>query len=298
MTVLSYHLRLVSYIGITILFVVPLFAQQQYSSSSLSEIFLLDLGIVIEPRTGLETYSRRIQAPSKEVSFRIKKVHSGSVYMAASRELLSAIERINVRISDMETLFKNELMALRVENHELKTMLANFQPIMDKPEKPNMVIATPEPQLENDIIIVSLPEVNSIQMEPLPPKKTFNQRVYMAGVFAYQREDFTSALEYFAKLHLELASMETADNVMYWTADAYQHVHDNQKALDVLNKLLKNHNSDRMDDALVKKGLIHKKMGHLDLAMQAFGRIVNEYPNSEYTRLASMELKRVEMALQ
>ncbi len=294
---LNFRRFLISYIGIAIFFNVPLFAQQQ-SSSSLSEIFLLDLGIVIEPITGKETYSRLIEAPSEEVSFRIKKVHSGSVYMAASRELLSAIERINVRISDMETTFKNELMALKVENRELKTLLTHYQPVMDKPEKPKTMIALAEPQLENDISIVSLPEVNSIQIEPLPPSKTFNRRTYMAGVFAYQREEFDSALGYFAKLHLELASMEIADNVMYWTADAYQQVHDYQKALDVINKLLENKNSCRVDDALVKKGLLHKKMGHLDLAMQAFVRVVNEYPNSEYTRLASMELKRAEMALQ
>ncbi len=297
MTVLNFPRPLFSYIGIAILFAVPLVAQQP-SSSSLSEIFLLDLGIVIEPETGQETYSRLIKTPSEEVNFRIKKVHSGSVYMAASGELLSAIERINVRISDMETTFKKELMALRIENRELKTMLTLYQPVMDKPEEPMVMIALPEPQLENDISIVSLPEVNSIQIEPLPPNNTFNQRTYMAGVFAYQREDFISALGYFAKLHLELASMEVADNVMYWTADAYQQVHDYQKALDAINKLLENNNSYRIDDALVKKGLLHKKMGRLDLAMQAFVRVVNEYPNSEYTRLASMELKRAEMTLQ
>ena len=298
MTMLNYFVRLISFIGVTILFVVPSFAQERSSSTSLSEIFLLDLGIVIEPKTGRETYSRQIERPSEEVTFRIKKVQSGSVYMAASQELLGAIERINDRISDMETLFKKELMVLKAENHDLKTMLANLQPKMEEPEKPNMVTAQPDLQLENDVTVDVLPEVNSILMEPLPPSKTFNQRAYMAGVFAYQREDFASALEYFAKLHLELASMETADNVMYWTADAYQQAHDNQKALEVLNELLKNQNSDRIDDALVKKGLLHKKMGHLDLAMQAFSRIVNEYPNSEYNRLASMELKRVEMALQ
>jgi len=296
-TALRLSRRLISYIGIGILFSIPIYAQQS-SPSSLSEIFLLDLGIVIEPEMGNETYSRRIETPSQEVNFRIKKVHSGSIYMAASEELLTAIDRINVRISDMETSFKNELMALRDENKELKTVLANYQPIREKPKKPFVLTTSPDPQLENDITIGSLPEVNSIQIEPIPLEKTFNQRTYMAGVFAYQREDFTSALKYFAKLHLELASLEITDNVMYWTADAYQQVHDYQKALDTINKILENHNSYRIDDALVKKGLIHKRMGHLDLAMQAFGRVVKEYPNSEYTRLASMELKRVEMALQ
>lgn len=287
---------LLYYISAGIIFSTPLIAQRQ--TSSLSEIFLLDLGIVIEPETGSETYSRLIETPSREVNFRIKKVHSGSVYMAASDELLSAIERINVRISDMETSFKNELMALRAENKELKTVLTNYQSINNEPKKPIIVAAPALPSPENDILIDPLPEVASIHIEPLSPDKSFNQRTYMAGVFAYQREDFASALKYFAKLHLELASLETIDNVMYWTADAYQQIHNDQKALEILDKLIENQNSYRLDDALVKKGLLYKKIGQLDLAMQAFSRVVKEYPNSEYTRLASLELKRVEMALQ
>jgi len=152
--------------------------------------------------------------------------------------------------------------------------------------------------MENDVNLVSLPEVESISIEDLPQKERFNQQVYMAGVFAYQRDDYQSALEYFAQCRLDLASSDITDNVLYWTADAYQQVHDYQKALDILNKLLENQGSKRLDDALVKQGLLYKKLGNLTLAMEAFDRVVNEYPNSEYTRLASLELKRVEMALQ
>jgi len=90
---------------VAIIIVSPLLSQSEPAKSSLSEIFLLDLGIVIEPAKGNETYTRLINAPSKEVDFRIKKVHSGSVYLAASKDLLAAIERINARISNIETTF-------------------------------------------------------------------------------------------------------------------------------------------------------------------------------------------------
>ena len=51
--------------------------------SDLSEIFFLDLGIVIEPSKGSESYSRLVNKPSKEISFKIKKVESGSVSMTS-----------------------------------------------------------------------------------------------------------------------------------------------------------------------------------------------------------------------
>ena len=68
----------------------------------MSEIFFLDLGIVIEPEQGNETYSRSIAKTSKERSFKIKKVESGSVYMASSEELLSTLDRLNNRIEQLE----------------------------------------------------------------------------------------------------------------------------------------------------------------------------------------------------
>ena len=51
MTAVSLYRRGLLILGITILLVFPLNGQQQ-TASSLSEIFLLDLGIVIEPSTG------------------------------------------------------------------------------------------------------------------------------------------------------------------------------------------------------------------------------------------------------
>ena len=44
--------------------------------SDLSEIFFLDLGIVIEPSRGSETYNRLVTKPSKEVSFKSADVAS------------------------------------------------------------------------------------------------------------------------------------------------------------------------------------------------------------------------------
>ena len=115
----------------------------------------------------------------------------------------------------------------------------------------------------------------------------------MAGVFAYQREDYQTALNKFSILHLKDAPKKTIENVLYWTADSYQQTGQYEKALSLLNKITVTGGL-RIDDALVKKGLLHRKMGNESLAIIAFGNVVSQHPDSEYFRLAKMELKKVD----
>ena len=105
----------------------------------LSEIFFLDLGIAIEPAKGSEAYSRLVDKPSKEVSFKIKQVESGSIYMATNTDLLSTLDRINNRIERLESSFKTEINVMRQENVELKQALLSLQ-ISKSPE---FFVATP-----------------------------------------------------------------------------------------------------------------------------------------------------------
>ena len=110
--------------GFTALTLIGLLSAQE---PPLSEIFFLDLGIAIEPAKGSEAYSRLVDKPSKEVSFKIKQVESGSIYMATNTELLSTLNRINNRIEKLESSFKTEMNVMRQENVELKQALLSFQ---------------------------------------------------------------------------------------------------------------------------------------------------------------------------
>ena len=116
--------------GLTTLIIICSLSAQE---TPLSEIFFLDLGIVIEPANNSEAYSRLVEKPSKEVSFKIKKVESGSVYMASSKELLSTLERINNRIERLENSFKSDVAILRQENGQLRQSLVELKQIKTKP---------------------------------------------------------------------------------------------------------------------------------------------------------------------
>lgn len=263
--------------GLILLMVMGMSSAQE---TPLSEIFFLDLGIVIEPTNGSETYSRVVNKPSKEVAFKIKKVESGSVYMASSEALLSTLDRINNRIEKLESSFQSEMGALRQENVALRQTLASIQS------------ATPPSKELSEGVDEEKPEVDSppkpIETKPAP---TFDQSAYMAGVFAYQREDFKTAIQKFSTLALASTSEKTGENVLYWMADAYQQLGNYEKALSLLDQIAIS-GTVRNDDALVQKGLLHRKMGNEPLAQLAFSHVVSQHPESEYYRLAQMELKK------
>ena len=254
--------------------------------SDLSEIFFLDLGIVIEPSKGSEIYSRLVNKPSKEVTFKIKKVESGSVYMASSNELLVTLDRINERMKKLEASFNSEISELRNENNQLRQDLAGIQQAI----APSTVVfksSAKEKPLEKSLETIMPVEIKSV------PKKTikFDRSAYMAGVFAYQREDYKTAIKKFFSLKIKHASEKTAENILYWMADSYQQSNQYMKALDLLSHITSNGKL-RIDDALIQEGLLHRKMGNEDAALMAFTNVVSNYPESEYIRLAQLEIKK------
>ena len=258
-------------------FLIGLLSAQE---SDLSEIFFLDLGIMIEPANGSESYSRLVNKPSKEASFKIKKVESGSVYMASSEELLTTLDRINDRIKKLESSFHSEINELRSENKQLRQDLADIQ----ESRAQTMVVAQ---QSEEDFPAMSLGEIKKVSKETA----TFDHSAYMSGVFAYQREDYKIALKKFSSLKLKDAPEKTADNILYWMADSYQQDKQYIKALELLNQITSNGGL-RIDDALIQKGLLHRKMGNETQALTAFTNVVSNFPKSEYLRLAQLELKK------
>lgn len=269
--------------GFTILTLIGLLSAQ---GPPLSEIFFLDLGIVIEPAKGSEAYSRLVDKPSKEVSFKIKQVESGSIYMATNTEFLSTLDRINNRIERLESSFKTEINVMRQKNVGLQQALLSLQ-ISKSPE---FFDSTPTEEASS-LLNVAVKDPAIVKPVVTNQRSNFDQSIYMSGVFAYQREDYKTTIQQFSKLELSAAPPKTAENILYWLADAYQQDGQYDEALSLLNQITTS-GTLRIDDALIHKGLLYRKMGNENLALLAFGDVVSQYPNSEYLRLAKMELKK------
>ena len=276
------------------------------STASISEVFFLDLGIVIEPSVGNESYNRIVESPTEEVAIQIKKAQSGSVYMAASSEMLASLDRINDRITLLEKSFEQKIGGLQDENKILKDMMMEINI-----GHTGVTMSPEESMVENPVELLTASKEGSKLIDlksktPLvsetieipisaPVIPSFNQQDYMAGVFAYQREDFPMALDYFSNLVLDKSTKDIINNVLYWMADSYQQIGDFNNALISLEKILIDPDSDHLDDALIKKGLLHRKLGQKEESLIVFNQLVNNFPKSEYAKLARMEIKRAEI---
>ena len=255
-----------------------------------SEIFFLDLGIAIEPSSGSESYSRTIDKPSEEVTFKVKKVESGSVYMASSEELIASLNRLNDRIEQLESSFNDEIVSIRQKNDNLQKMLADVSSKLTRQQ-----INYAASKNHSELLSSKTPDTNQINISVLNissnEKDVFDRSLYMSGVFAYQSEDYGLALEKFSMLNFEEIPNNTFENILYWMADSYQHTGQYKEAFGLLNKLT-TVGKNRIDDALIQMGLLHKKMGQDELAEAAFHDVVAFHPDSEYVRLAQMEINK------
>ena len=276
------------------------------STATISEVFFLDLGIVIEPSVGNESYNRIVESPTEEVAIQIKKAQSGSVYMAASSEMLASLDRINDRITLLEKSFEQKIGGLQDENKILKDMMmeinighnaVTIKPKQSMVENPTELLTVSEEGPKSVDLESKTPLVLETVELPVsaPVIPSFNQQDYMAGVFAYQREDFPMALDYFSNLVLDKSTKDIINNVLYWMADSYQQIGDFNNALISLEKILIDPDSDHLDDALIKKGLLHRKLGQKEESLIVFNQLVNNFPKSEYAKLARMEIKRAEI---
>ncbi len=216
---------------VLVLIVVPLLiGQSQPSQSAEADIFFLDLGIAIEPPTGKEAYSRLIETPTQEIKIKIKKAESGAIYMAASQEMLELLKRIQERVDQLEETFSKEVDLIQSENKEIKDIIAVItNPPLRKPERPEVFIPAnnsfvddssfEDVTIETVFSVLEMPPLMLLPKQSLAtPQQQFSQLVYMSAVFAYQREEYKEALNYFLALSFTGANQRTVGNVLYWMA--------------------------------------------------------------------------------
>ncbi|MFQ6607129.1 MAG: tol-pal system YbgF family protein [Fidelibacterota bacterium] len=291
---------------------VPWHIFSQTTPTSGGDDFFLDLGIVIEPSTGNEKINRFIQAPPEKVKLFIDKAPSGSVYMASTKELQETLIRINRKIESLQLAFQRQTNYLKEENNELRLMITDLMEQVNTPAEVSTPTVSPGEKHSNSEEItttspimelakgssVKAPNSKEIDEEQISlvvkddKPAVFNRMLYMNAVFAYQREDYQTAIRQFKDLAVNVADDITAGNVIYWMADCHFQLGQPTEALSVLSQLDAFKGSDKLDDAKILEGLSLRQLGRYEQATAAFAKVVEQYPESEYYRLAQMEFNR------
>ena len=273
----------------------------------LSDAFFLDLGIVIEPKTGKETNSKVVEElPRNNAVVTVNKTHGKAIYMATTSEMFASLDRINEQIRSTEEMLKSKITSLEQENLGLKNQIMDLNQRMEY-EFPDILVSegiSSKPPIENPVprtmARLSDPATEDLPTDigpghngngPTNKSGGFDQAKYTIGVIAYQREDYELCLEIFNQLPLDQTNQRTMSNILYWMADAYQQLRDYDKALMMLERLSISGSKEQMDDMLVKKAFIYREKGSQNQAKEVFAQLVDLFPESEYAPLAQIKIK-------
>lgn len=241
------------------------------------DIYLMDLGIVIEPG-GQDSSGRSAARLTNDIRLMVGKGPAGAAYVASTKELRYLLEELSQKINNLENSLDQDMEAVRLENERLRSLIRKIQ----TQRQPAAVL-----QPKDDPIAGSQLTVEAAQAVPIPDQPSYHHvfQAYRAG-----RYDRVLAL----CRHVDGAASTPDEGVQlaYWCADAYFRTGQFDEALASLDKTVAV-DHELQDDAIILRGLILLKQGKTQAARTQFETIIQQYPASEYHRLAELTAKEL-----
>jgi len=141
-------------------------------------------------------------------------------------------------------------------------------------------------------------EFKSLKMEETPntpaEKNDEFDRVYKMGYKNYLEQNFQEAIKIFSQLTAQFKSDSLIDNALYWQAESYSKLDQNDAALNYYQLIYRYFPfSNKADYALYKIGLIYTDMKDYSKAKLAFDRLVSEYPDSDLFKTVLEKIKEL-----
>ncbi|MCK4640274.1 MAG: tetratricopeptide repeat protein [Candidatus Marinimicrobia bacterium] len=143
---------------------------------------------------------------------------------------------------------------------------------------------------------------NQIFLSPFtaltPPFRIYSKkegkRFFQKGNDAYFNKNYNVAVDYLSKAIASELSGAVVGDAYYWIGNCYIQLHDEYLALEYLKKVIEYPLSEKLDDALFLAAVTYRKLGNRKMAMIFLKRLINRYPDGQLTKLADLELKRLE----
>ena len=276
-----------------------------FAQTNNSDIYFLDMGVAIEPKTGEEKIGRLTKPNSNIIDKNIVSTKSnGTVYMATTSEVFSSLDKVSNYVSDLEKSFDIKIRVLERENSKLRNQIVNLK------QKLNAQFIN----LDHDEILNIKPVTNNLDLaennnidldmskEDRPLDKIINVSVdqidfdeskYASGVISYNKEDYVHCIKFLKELSLLGINERTSGNVLLMLADSFEQVGRYKQAIRYLEKLSKLDTEKYSDLVLLKQGIIFRNIGMSDRAHSIFNKLVKNYPESEYATLAKEEINDI-----
>ena len=269
------------------------------------DVFFLDMGIAIEPKSGTDKTNRLIKQTSNIESKNIVSNKEGrSIYMATTSEVFSSLDKINDQVVDIENSFASKLLALEIENSRLRDQINSLNQKMNSEiinlDNENINLTIPI-KIASDPVEISQNVADMIDVD-LPLDKleksvsgsiVFDMALYTKGVILYNDEQYDKCIKYLQSLSLAGVSKRTSSNVLILLAESYENIGRYKQALKCLHKLSELDIDQHSDLVLIKQGIIYRNIGMKNEAKEFFQTILNTFPSSKYVSFAQEEIKNI-----
>lgn len=254
--------------AITALLLLTTFLDGQQEKKQ-DDLYLMDLGIIIEPETQRIEDSLAAQA---EVNMLVARGTAGAAYVTSAQELRLLLDDLTSKLSTLENSLDTDLESMRLENSRLRTLIRQLQDGRGS--------GAPQ-RTENEISILTAIKAEA-DHQPTSSPATFRQvlEAYLGG-------HYRQVIRYGRGLKTPDLPADQRHLVQYWQADAWFRLGQYEKALDFLAADTPAGHS-LEDDHLVLRALVYMKMGQHELAREQFQDLITKYPDSKYRRLAEM----------
>ena len=113
---------------------------------------------------------------------------------------------------------------------------------------------------------------------------------YQEALGHYKDREYQTAINLFRELIQSDPHTTLSDNCQYWIGESYFGLPNYDQAIIEFEKVFSFADSNKSDDAQLKLGICHLKLGNQVQAQAEFNRLLSSYPDSEYLALAKRYL--------
>jgi len=131
------------------------------------------------------------------------------------------------------------------------------------------------------------------QLTSAPVTSASFSRAYEEALSKFYGKRYAEAIGQFNGLVTQFPDHPRVSNCVYWIGEAQFGSGSYQEAVATFNRVIDYPRSLKKDDALLMLGRSHMQLGQKDEARQAFNRLVQEFPNSEFVAKAEGYLSKL-----
>ena len=187
------------------------------------------------------------------------------------------VEDLEERVNQLErenTELREELVRSRQENRSLNARIAELEKrLLEERERRQALEEAPEPE----------PEPVTIT-----PDEFENQ--YNRAINLFNNRQYEDAKNLFSRLLDSGVDHPLIPNCQYWIGETHYGMGEYRQAIDEFQKVFDYRSQLKHDDAQIMIANSYKQLGDNERARQAYQRLIDRYPNSEYINFARQQL--------